>query len=118
MLDDNVSCHRYNKRASWDGCISHPFPAYLLSYILCYIILNHYYYCAVQEGRPADRNASDKEALAAKVAAKAEAKAAAEAAEAAAGGTVVRKPKPKKEAALDDLLDAGLGPVKKKGGKK
>lgn len=72
-----------------------------------------------QEGRPADRNASDKDALAAKVAAKKEKEAAAAAAAAADEGKVkvVRKVKPKKDAGLDDLLNAGLGAAKKKGKK-
>ena len=70
-----------------------------------------------QEGRPEDRNASDKEALAKKVAAKKEREAAAAAAAAAEEGKtqVVRKAKPKKDAGLDDLLNAGLSATKKKG---
>jgi len=74
-----------------------------------------------REGTPMQRNEDDAAKLQAKIAAKA-AKEAAE--QQAAGGTaagvvaaapVVRKKVPKKEdAALDDLLNAGLGKAKKK----
>mmetsp|Transcript_50512 Transcript_50512/g.107609 ORF Transcript_50512/g.107609 Transcript_50512/m.107609 type:complete len:96 (-) Transcript_50512:786-1073(-) len=63
-----------------------------------------------------DRNASDKNALEAKVAAK---KAAKEAEAAAGPAPKVVKPKGKKKeaAGLDDLLSAGLSGAKKKGKK-
>ncbi|KAL7549308.1 hypothetical protein ACHAWF_012581, partial [Thalassiosira exigua] len=64
-----------------------------------------------QEGRPAERNATDSAALAAKVAKKAEMKQKqeADAAKAETSKPVVRKKTKKKEAGnLDDLLSAGL----------
>jgi hypothetical protein len=74
---------------------------------------------ATREGTPMQRNQDDAAKLQAKIAAKAAKEAAErEQQQGAAGGAapvVVRKKVPKKEdAALDDLLNAGLGKAKKK----
>ena len=66
-----------------------------------------------QEGTPLQQNESDKAALAAKIAAKQAAKVSAADAEANKATPVQRKVKPKKDAGLDDLLNAGLAAGKK-----
>ena len=75
---------------------------------------------ATREGTPMQRNQDDAAKLQAKIAAKAAKEAAEQQQQEAGGGTgivapVIRKKVPKKEdAALDDLLNAGLGKAKKK----
>ena len=76
---------------------------------------------ATREGTPMQRNQDDAAKLQAKIAAKAAKDAAEQQQQQEAGGgtgivaPVVRKKVPKKEdAALDDLLNAGLGKAKKK----
>ena len=73
---------------------------------------------ATREGTPMQRNQDDAAKLQAKIAAKAAKEAAEREQQGGAGGAapvVVRKKVPKKEdAALDDLLNAGLGKAKKK----
>jgi len=72
--------------------------------------------CSSQEGNPASRNLNDSAALAIKVAKKAELKKKEEeeASRGASNMPVVRKKTtPKEDAALDDLLSAGLTGKKK-----
>jgi hypothetical protein len=76
----------------------------------------HYFFSLIQEGNPMSRNLNDSAALAAKVAQKAEQKKLEEeaAARAVSGQPVLPKKKvAKADAALDDLLSAGLTGKKK-----